>query len=94
MANKAYSDEYKAGAVKMVIEQGLKMNAAAKRLGVNYHTLREWVQAARSAAPASLISKELPLEERVRQLEKENARLRMEREILKKATAFFAKEHP
>jgi len=94
MARKTYSEEFRAGAVKMVVEQGLTMSAAAKRLGVNYHTVREWVQAARSASPVSLIGKDLPLEERVRQLEKENARLRMEREILKKATAFFAKEHP
>ena len=57
-------------------------------------SIGDWVWAAKSAAPASLVSKELPLEEQVRQLKKENDRLRMEREILKKATAFFAKEHP
>ena len=94
MARKTYSEEFKAGAVRMVVEQGLTMSAAARRLGINYHAVREWVREARSAAPVSLIPKDLPLEERVRQLEKENARLRMEREILKKATAFFAKEHP
>ena len=94
MGRKTYSDEFKAGAVAMVVEQGLTMSAVAKRLGINYHTVREWVQAAKSAAPSSLIRKDLPLEARVRELEKENARLRMEREILKKATAFFAKEHP
>lgn len=94
MVRKTYSDEFKAGAVRMVVEQRLTMSAAARRLGVNYHTVRLWVREARAAAPVSLIPKDLPLEERVRQLEKENARLRMEREILKKATAFFAKEHP
>jgi len=93
MARKTYSEEFRAGAVKLVIEQGVTMAAAAKRLGVNYHTILEWVQAAKAASPVSLISDKLPLEERVRQLEKENARLRMEREILKKATAYFAKEH-
>ena len=40
-----------------------------------------------------VILKDLPVEQRVRELEKENARLRMERDILKKATAYFAKEH-
>ena len=94
MARKTYSEEFKAGAVRMVIQERATASSVAKRLGVNYHTVREWVQAAWSAAPASLIPKDLPLEERVRELEKENARLRMEREILKKATAFFAKEHP
>jgi transposase len=94
MSRKTYSEEFIAGAVRMVVEQRLTMSSVARRLGVNYHTVREWVRAARSASPVSLIPKDLPLEERVRQLEKENARLRMEREILKKATAFFAKEHP
>jgi transposase len=88
-----YSDEFKAGAVQMVVEQGLTVAAAAKRLGVNYHSVRDWVRSARSASPVTLISKDLPAQERIRQLEKENARLRMEREILKKATAYFAKEH-
>ena len=94
MARKTYSDEFKAGAVKMVVEQGLTMKAAAKRLGVHFQTIRDWVWAAKSAAPTTLVSNELPLQEQVRQLKKENDRLRMEREILKKATAFFAKEHP
>ena len=91
---KEYTAEFKTEAVKMVLEQHMTRSSVAKRLGVNYHTIREWVQLAQSASPVSLVSKELPLEEQVRQLQKENARLRMEREILKKATAFFAKEHP
>jgi transposase len=94
MGNKRYSEEFKAGAVNLVVEQGLTVSAAAKRLGVNYHTLRDWVQGARLAAPETLIPRNLPQNEEVLQLRKENARLRMEREILKKATAFFAKEHP
>ncbi len=92
--NKEYTAEFKTEAVKMVLEQHMTRSSVAKRLGVNYHTIREWVDAAKSASPVSLVSRELPLDEQVRQLQKENARLRMEREILKKATAFFAKEHP
>lgn len=94
MSKSGYSPEFKAEAIKMVIEQRVTMASVAKRLGVDYYALRQWVRKAKSASPVSLISKDLPLEERVRQLEAENARLRMEREILKKATAFFAKEHP
>ena len=94
MGKKVYSDEFKRSSVEMVLGQGCTMTSVAKRLGVNYHTVREWVQAAKSAAPRSLIPEGLSPEQRVRELEKENARLRMERDILKKATAFFAKEHP
>lgn len=93
MGKQVYSDEFKRSAVEMVVAQRNTISSVAKRLGVNYHTLREWVQSAKSAAPESLIPKDLPLEQRVRELEKENARLRMERDILKKATAYFAKEH-
>ena len=94
MSKNGYSPEFKAEAVKMVVEQHATMVSVAKRLGVDYYALRQWVRKAKSDSPVSLISKDLPLEERVRQLEAENARLRMEREILKKATAFFAKEDP
>jgi len=57
------------------------MTSVAQRLGVNDHTLREWVQEARSAAAVSTVPAHLPPEQRVRELEKENARLRMERDI-------------
>jgi len=89
-----YSAEYRANAVKMVTEQGLTIAAAAKQLNINYHSLRYWIKLVKLAAPAPLLAPGLTPEQRIRGLEKENAILRMEREILKKATAFFAKEHP
>lgn len=91
MGKQVYSREFKDAAVDQVISQRHTIGSVAKRLGMNYHTLREWVLAARSAAAVSTISADLPAEQRVRELEKENARLRMERDILKKATAFFAR---
>lgn len=93
MGKKVYSDEFKRGAIEQVVVQRHTMSSVAKRLGVNYHTLREWVVEARSASATSTVPADLPLEQRVRELEKENARLRMERDILKKAAAYFAKEH-
>jgi transposase len=93
MGKKVYSEEFRRSAVEMVVVQRLTIGSVSTRLGVNYHTLRRWVESAKSAASESLIPKDLPLEQRVRELEKENARLRMERDILKKATAYFAKEH-
>lgn len=93
MPRKVYSEEFKRSAVEMVVAQRNTPSSVAKRLGINYHTVRAWVIAAKSGAPHSLIPTDLPPEQRVRELEKENARLRMERDILKKATAYFAKEH-
>jgi transposase len=93
MGKRVYSDEFKRAAAEQVLVQRLTMASVAKRLGVNYHTLRLWVQQARSAAPGSSVPAHLPAEVRLRELERENARLRMERDILKKATAYFAKEH-
>jgi len=93
MGKKVYSSEFKRAAVEQVVVQRHTMTSVAQRLGVNYHSLREWVQEARSAAAVSTVPTDLPPEQRVRELEKENARLRMERDILKRATAYFAKEH-
>jgi transposase len=93
MGKRVFTDEFKKAAVDQVIVQRHTMKSVAKRLDVNYHTLREWVQAAKAAAGTSLIPTDLPTDQLVRELQKENARLRMERDILKKATAYFAKEH-
>lgn len=89
-----YSAELKAEAVKMVIEQGLTQKEAGHRLSIPKGNIGNWVTAAKAAqAPRS------PGEQSVKELAVENARLRkelaearMEREILKKATAYFAKE--
>ena len=90
MSKKVYTEEFKRSAVEMVVVQRHTMSSVAKRLGVNYHTLRKWVLAAKSSAPQSLVLKDLPAQQRIGELEKENARLRMERDILKKATVYFA----
>ncbi len=93
MGRKVYSDEFKRAAIEQVIVQRHTVSSVAQRLGVGYDTLRKWVELARYNSEKSLVPADLPLEERVRELEKENARLRMERDILKKATAYFAKEN-
>jgi transposase len=93
MARKVYSQEFKKAAVEQVVAQRHTASSVAQRLGVDYGTLRRWVELAKFNADRSLIPTDLPVEQRVRELEKENARLRMERDILKKAAAYFAKEH-
>lgn len=92
MGRKRYSDEFKAAAVEQVVAQRHTVSEVAKRLGVGYDSLRLWVDRAKYNGEKSIIPTDLPAEQRVRELEKENARLRMERDILKKAAAWFAKE--
>ena len=84
--------EFRSDAIKMVTEQGLSMAVAARQLGVHYDTFRYWMDQAKAAAPGALAAAKVPQDALVRELQKENAILRMEREILKKATAFFVKE--
>jgi len=85
-----YSAEFKAEAVKLVMEQGLSATQAAKDLGISQSVLSRWVAAARRAAePGAVTAAE---RDELKRLRRENAILRQERDILKKAAAFFAKE--
>jgi transposase-like protein len=90
---RSFSDEYKAEAVRLVGESGKSVGAIARELGLGETALRRWVQQAvidsgRGPSGALTTSER----EELGQLRRENQRLRMEREILKKATAFFARE--
>ena len=83
-----YSPAFKSGAVKMVTEQGLSQAETARRLGVSSRTLCNWV---RDLAPNGQLT-DPEIHAKLKALEQENRRLRMEREILKKAATFFASE--
>ena len=89
-----YTREFIQDAVNLVTEQGYGCNEVARRLGINRSNVTRWVrehrQDAEQAANGQQDSSELKAE--IRRLKKENQRLQMEREILKKAAAFFAKE--
>ena len=90
-----YTPEFKAEAVKLVLEQGIQQSLAARRLGIPEGTLATWVIAARQvtqsvAVPGSRSATDLLTENA--KLRKELAEARMERDILKKATAYFARE--
>jgi transposase len=86
-----FSPEYRDEAVKMVIETPRPIAEVARDLGLNESTLGNWVTKYRDEHPAS---EDLNISDRARlkELEKENRELRMERDFLKKAAAFFAKE--
>ena len=86
-----YSDEFKDEAVKLVTEQGYKATEAARNLGIHEGVLRRWIKQ-RSPEVVHSIPSTVKLQAELKLLKRENERLRMEREILKKAAAFFAKE--
>ena len=92
MARKVYTSEFKQSAVSLVTEQNYKPEEAAKNLGINVHTLKYWIKRDRQRGGVVDPAEQVDLRKRNAELEREVTRLRMERDILKKAAAFFAKE--
>ena len=91
---RTFSAEFKAEATRLVLAEGLTVAQAARDLDLTESSLRNWVRQANVDAghgPAGALTSEDQTE--LRTLRKENKRLRMEREILKKAAVFFAKEN-
>ena len=89
-----YTKEFKADAVGLVVEQGYSSAEVGRRLGVSENNVNRWVRQYRDkneSASADGLTRE-QLETELKRLRKENKRLEMEREILKKAAAFFANE--
>jgi transposase len=90
-ARRQFTDEFKAGAVRLVLDDGTTVGAAARDLDLTETALREWVrraQADRTRGRTGLTTAE---RDELARLRKENRELRIERDILKKAAAFFAK---
>ena len=88
-----YSAELRAEAVRLVLEHGMTQGEVAKRLSVPKGTIANWVAAAkRGRGPVSGVKTAQELEAENAKLRKELAEVKQEREILKKATAYFAKE--
>ena len=91
---RSYTREYKAEAVKMLTQQGISAGEAGRRLGINSNLILRWKQELEAegsnAFPGN--GNRSPMEEELHRLRAENKLLLMERDILKKATAFFAKE--
>lgn len=89
MSGKRYTDEFKAEAAKQVIELGRPVREVADRLGVSSYTLYEWVKARRRSPEARQV--EVIETAEIRRLKAELRRVTEERDILKKAAAYFAK---
>lgn len=91
-ARKKYTQEYKAEAVELVVNSGRPIAEIARDLGINEATLGGWVSKAKESRKVK--DKPLDADERARfkELEEENRRLKMERDFLKKAAAWFASQ--
>jgi transposase len=90
---RTYTDEFKQEAIKLVTEQGYKIAEAARSLGIHENLLGKWKRRS-EARNAGVSQGSLQDDERteLERLRAENRRLLMERDILKKAAAFFANE--
>lgn len=87
-----FSEEFKNEAIALVRQQGMSVNQVATDLGIKWGTVNRWVEQAAADSgerPGALTTAE---REELSQLRRQVKRLTLEREILKKATAFFAKE--
>ena len=87
-----FSEEFKAGAVRLVVDEGKSVGAVARELDLTASALSLWVkhaQAERTKGKSGLMKEE---REELARLRKEVRILTEERDILKKATAFFAKQ--
>ncbi len=85
-----FTDEFKAETVKLIRGSGRTVGSVARELSLTETAVRNWVKQAEASGSADTLSTDEQAE--LRRLRKENQELRMEKEILRKATAFFAKE--
>lgn len=90
--HKHYSKEFKLQAARLVTEQGYSLRDAAERLGVSAWSIRYWIKKFQQTAELPAQNQAQPVADELKELRKENARLRMENDILKKAAAYFAKD--
>jgi transposase len=89
-----YTKEFREQAVRLVLEQQVTIPEAARRLSMSGKTLKNWVGRARRGQLATVGASRRPvteLEAELSRLKRDLAEARMERDILKKATAYFAK---
>ena len=93
VTRRRFGQEFKLEAVQLVKGRGVSVAQAARDLGVHENVLRIWVKQLPAEAQAGLAGTGLmAAQAELARLRKENAKLRMERDILKKAAAYFAKE--
>lgn len=88
-----YTPELRAEAVRMVLDQGMTQGTVAQRLSIPKGTIANWVAAAKHGrGPVSGAKTAQELENEIAKLRRELTEVKQERDVLKKATAYFAKE--
>jgi transposase len=87
-----FTKEFKEEAVKMVIEGGLSQPEVCRRLSIGNSTLSRWVRQAKNGVSPIRCNRITEEQMELSRLKREIAELKMERDILKKASAYFAKE--
>jgi len=94
-ARKQYIKEFKLDAISLVLDQGFTIAEAARSLGIRANMLGRWIkenQADNNGQAFRGNGKLTPEQEEIRRLKIENKQLKLERQILKEAAVFFAKE--
>ena len=92
MSNRKYTEEFKAEAIKQVTERGYKVKEVSERLGISSKSLYLWLRLARKSHGKHTQSNDHELRQEIVRLKSELKRVEEERDILKKAAAYFAKE--
>lgn len=91
-ARRQFTDEFRAGAVRLVLDEGKTVSQVARDLDLTASALSTWVKHARADRTKGRTGLTTAEREQLAELKKEVRELRMERDLLKKAAAFFAKE--
>ena len=89
---RSFTEDYKAGAVRLVLDEGKTVAAAARDLGLTESSLRNWVEQARADRTKGRTGLTTAEREELARLRKEVRELRLERDLLKKVSALFAKD--
>jgi transposase len=89
-----YTREFKIEAIRLLTDEGYTLRKAAESLGVSQNSLSTWKKQLQDEADSARLGDRpvVSRDEEIKKLQQENRRLRMERDILKKATAFFAND--
>lgn len=91
-SRRRFTKEFKLDAARLVTDRGYSVSNAASELGVSAWSLRGWIKKLKSSGELKVYEKTESVAEELKRLRAENQRLRMEKEILKKAAMYFAKE--
>lgn len=92
-SRRSFSPEFKAEAVKLVVEESRSVAEVARSISVNEQSLRNWITSFRREHHGDETPLSVSERKRLRELERENRELRLKSEFLGKAAAFFAQEY-